>query len=145
MQDRDQIASLNNHPDLILDWIEALNEISLQSRELDTLLQVILNLAFTAPVLDTRDLQRHLNDDGYERLLGDVLHAQVYRKASFAGPEATVTEARAALDEMLQRYGRGRMVADRAEAKKELADDMSEPNSNKLLNLVREESGAGSL
>jgi DNA primase len=145
MQERALVATLINHPDLIHDSIEALNEISLQSRELDTLLQVILNLAFTAPVLDTRDLQRHLNDDGYERLLGDVLHAQVYRKASFAGPEATVTEARAALDEMLQRYGRGRMVADRAEAKKELADDMSEPNSNKLLNLVREESGAGSL
>lgn len=145
MQERALIATLINHPDLIHDSIEALNEISLQSGELDTLLQVILNLAFTAPVLDTRDLQRHLIDDGYERLLGDVLHAQVYRKASFAGPEATVTEARAALNEMLLRYGRGRLVADRAEAKKELADDMSEPNSNKLLNLVREESGAGSL
>lgn len=145
MQERALIATLINHPDLIHDSIEALNEISLQSGELDTLLQVILNLAFTAPVLDTRDLQRHLIDDGYERLLGDVLHAQVYRKASFAGPEATVTEARAALNEMLFRYGRGRLVADRAEAKKELADDMSEPNSNKLLNLVREESGAGSL
>jgi len=145
MQERALIATLINHPDLIHDSIEALSEISLQSRELDTLLQVILNLAFTAPVLDSRDLQRHLNDDGHARLLGDVLHAQVYRQASFAGPEATVTDARAALNEMLLRYGRGRMVADRAEAKKELADDMSEPNSDKLLNLVREESGAGSL
>lgn len=145
MQERVLVATLINHPDLIHDSIEALSEISLQSRELDTLLQVILNLAFTAPVLDTRDLQRHLIDDGHARLLGDVLHAQVYRQASFAGPEATVTDARAALNEMLLRYGRGRMVADRAEAKKELADDMSEPNSDKLLNLVREESGAGSL
>lgn len=145
MQERALIATLINHPDLIHDSIEALNEISLQSGELDTLLQVILNLAFTAAVLDTRDLQRHLIEDGYERLLGDVLHSQVYRKASFAGPEATVTEARAALIEMLLRYGRGRLVADRAEAKKELADDMSEPNSIKLLNLVREESDAGSL
>ena len=145
MQERALIATLINHPDLIHDSIEALNEISLQSRELDSLLQVILNLAFTAPVLDTRDLQRHLIEDGYARLLEGVLHAQVYRQASFAGPEATVTDARAALNEMLLRYGRGRMVADRAEAKKELADDMSEPKSNKLLNLVREESGAGGL
>lgn len=145
MQERALVATLINHPDLIHDSIEALNEISLQSRELDSLLQVILNLAFTAPVLDTRDLQRHLIEDGYKRLLEGVLHAQVYRQASFAGPEATVTDARAALNEMLLRYGRGRMVADRAEAKKELADDMSEPKSNKLLNLVREESGAGGL
>jgi DNA primase len=145
MQERALIATLINHPDLIHDSIEALNEISLQSRELDSLLQVILNLAFTAPVLDTRDLQRHLIEDGYDRLLAGVLHAQVYRQASFAGPEATVTDARAALNEMLLRYGRGRMVADRAEAKRELADDMSEPKSNKLLNLVREESGAGGL
>ena len=145
MQERALIATLINHPDLIHDSIEALNEISLQSRELDSLLQVILNLAFTAPVLDTRDLQRHLIEVGYDRLLAGVLHAQVYRQASFAGPEATVTDARAALNEMLLRYGRGRMVADRAEAKRELADDMSEPKSNKLLNLVREESGAGGL
>ena len=74
-----------------------------------------------------------------------LLHVQVYRQASFAAPDATVADARLALDEMLLRYGRPRMVADRAEAKKELADDMREPQSNKLLNLVREESGAGGL
>ena len=145
LNERILIATLVNHPDLIHDSIEALNEISLQSRELDSLLQVILNHAFTTPVLDTRDLQRHLNDCGHQRLLEMLLHVQVYRQASFAAPDATVADARLALDEMLLRYGRPRMVADRAEAKKELADDMREPQSNKLLNLVREESGAGGL
>ncbi|MDE0780650.1 MAG: DNA primase [Alphaproteobacteria bacterium] len=145
LQERVLLATLINHPDLIHDSIEALNEISLQSKELDTLLDVILNLAFMAPVLDTRDLQRHLIKGGHERLLGMVLHSQVYRQASFSAPDATILDARTALDEMLQRYGRGQIVADRAEAKKELAEDMSEPKSNKLLNLVREESDAGGL
>jgi DNA primase len=146
LQERILIATLVNHPDLIDDSVEVLNEISLQNSELDSLLQVILNHAFTAPVLDTRDLQRHLIEEGYERLLGVVLHAQVYRQASFAGPEATISDARAALDEMLARFiGRPRLQIDRAEAEKELADDNNEPNSSKLLNLVREQSSAGNL
>jgi hypothetical protein len=91
-------------------------------------------------------LQRHLIEEGFERLLETVLHAQVYRQASFAAPGATILDARAALDEMLARFiGRPRLQIDRAEAEKELADDNNEPNSSKLLNLVREQSSAGKL
>ena len=145
LQERILVATLVNHPDLIHDSVDALNEISLQNRELDALLHEILNHAFAAPTLDTRDLQRHLIQCGHERLLGVVLNAQVYRQASFAGPGATVLEARAALDEMLASFARSRLKMDRADAKKELEDDMSERNAEKLLNLVREGSRAGGL
>ena len=139
------LATLVNHPDLLPDSVEALNEISLQSKELDTLLRVILNLAVTKPVLDTRELQRHLIQSGHETPLGQVLHPQVYRQASFAAPDATIADARAALEEILARFRRERLVADRAAAKEELADDNNETKSRKLLELVREESGAGGL
>lgn len=145
LQERILLATLVNHPDLLHDSHEALNEISLQSKELDSLLQVILNLAVTTPALDTRDLQRHLNQSGYEKSLGTVLHSQVYRQASFAAPDGTIADARSALDEILTRFQRERLVADRAAATEELADDMSETKSTKLLELVREESGAGGL
>ena len=144
-QERMLLATLVNHPDLLPDSVEALNEISLQSKELDTLLRVILNLAVTKPVLDTRELQRHLIQSGHETPLGQVLHPQVYRQASFAAPDATVADARAALEEILARFRRERLVADRAAAKEELADDNNETKSRKLLELVREESGAGGL
>ncbi|MGB0625934.1 MAG: DNA primase [Alphaproteobacteria bacterium] len=144
-QERMLLATLVNHPDLLPDSVEALNEISLQSKELDTLLRVILNLAVTKPVLDTRELQRHLIQSGHETPLGQVLHPQVYRQASFAAPDATIADARAALEEILARFRRERLVADRAAAKEELADDNSETKSRKLLELVREESGAGGL
>lgn len=144
-QERMLLATLVNHPDLLPDSVEALNEISLQSKELDTLLRVILNLAVTKPVLDTRDLQRHLIQSGHETPLGQVLHPQVYRQASFAAPDATIADARAALEEILARFRRERLVADRAAAKEELADDNNETKSRKLLELVREESGAGGL
>jgi len=138
---------LVNHPDLLHDSLEPLNEISLQSKELDTLFRVILNLAVTKPSLDTKDLQRHLIQSGYEILLGQVLHTQVYRQASFAAPDATIADARAALDEILgqYRYRRERLAPDRVDATKELKDDNNETSSNRLLELVREESGAGSL
>jgi DNA primase len=145
LQERILVATLVNHPDLIHDSVDALNEISLQNRKFDTLLRAILNHAFAAPTLDTRDLQRHLIQGGHERILGDVLNAQVYRQASFAGPGATVPEARAALDEMLASFARSRLKKDRADAKKELEDDMSERNAEKLLNLVREGTRAGGL
>jgi len=121
--------------------------VSLQSKELDTLLRVILNLAVTTPVLDTKDLQRHLIQSGYEVPLGQVLHPQVYRQASFAAPDATIADARAALDEILgqYRYRRERLAPDRVDAKEDLADDNNETKSNRLLELVREESGAGGL
>ncbi len=144
-QERMLLATLVNHPDLLPDSVEALNEISLQSKELDTLLRVILNLAVTKPVLDTRELQRHLIQSGHETPLGQVLHPQVYRQASFAAPDATIADARAALEEILARFRRERLVADRAAAKEELADDNNETKSRKLLELVREESGAGGL
>jgi len=145
LQERILVATLVNHPDLIHDSVDALNEISLQNRKFDTLLRAILDHAFAAPTLDTRDLQRHLIQGGHERILGDVLNAQVYRQASFAGPGATVPEARAALDEMLASFARSRLKKDRADAKKELEDDMSERNAEKLLNLVREGTRAGGL
>jgi DNA primase len=144
-QERMLLATLVNHPDLLPDSVEALNEISLQSKELDTLLRVILNLAVTKPVLDTRELQRHLIQRGHETPLGQVLHPQVYRQASFAAPDATIADARAALEEILARFRRERLVADRAAAKDELADDNNVTKSRKLLELVREESGAGVL
>jgi len=146
-QERMILATLVNHPDLLHDSLEALNEISLQSKELDTLLRVILNLAVTTPVLDTKDLQRHLIQSGYEVPLGQVLHPQVYRQASFAAPDATIADARAALDEILgqYRYRRERLALDRVDAKEELADDNNQTKSNRLLELVREESGAGGL
>ncbi|MBO23112.1 MAG: DNA primase [Rhodospirillaceae bacterium] len=144
-QERMLVATLVNHPDLLSDSLEALNEISLQSKELDTLLRVILNLAVTRPVLDTKELQRHLIQSGYETPLGQVLHRQVYRQASFAAPDATVADARAALEEILARYRRERLFADRVAAKEELADDNNEMKSKKLLELVREESGVGGL
>ncbi len=144
-QERMLLATLVNHPDLLPDSVEALNEISLQSKELDTLLRVILNLAVTKPVLDTRELQRHLVQSGHETPLGQVLHPQVYRQASFASPDATIADARAALEEILARFRRERLVADRAAAKDELADDNNVTKSRKLLELVREESGAGVL
>ncbi|MDA0787127.1 MAG: DNA primase [Proteobacteria bacterium] len=146
-QERMLVAMLVNHPDLLHDSHEPLNEISLQSKDLDTLLKEILKHAVTMPVLDTRDLQRHLIENGYEIPLRQVLHTQVYRQASFAAPDATIADARAALDEILgkYRYRRERLAPDRIDATNELKDDNNETSSNKLLELVREESGAGSL
>jgi DNA primase len=145
LQERILIALLVNHPDLLSEAHEALSEISLQNRELDSLLREILNLAVAMPVLDTGAIERHLLQSGFERPLGLVLHSQVYRQASFATPDATISDARMALGDTLGKYRRDRLAVDRAAAKQDLADDVNEPNTKRFMNIVREETGAGGL
>jgi DNA primase len=145
LQERILLATLVNHPDLLADAHEALSGISLKNGELDSMLREILNHAVIVPALDTKELQRHLNTKGLMDPLGTVLHSRVYRQASFASPEASIAEARSALNDMLAGYRRGQLAADRAAIKEELAEDVNEQSSRKMLNMVRESSGAGGL
>lgn len=145
MQERALIALLVNHVDLIHETLEELTEVSLRNGALDTLLRQILNHAVDAPELDTASLCNHLTSLGFEGPLAAVLNPQVYRQASFAAPDAAPEAGRVALREMLTRFGRGRLAAERAAAEKDLADEMNEPNSNRLLTILRDQSGASGL
>ena len=124
---------------------EELAGISLNNTELDSMLRDILNVAVDQPELDSAGLQRHLINCGYQKPLAAVLSAKTYRQALFAAPDASAEEAARALTDIVSTYRRQGLAVDRAAAKRELADEMTSENSERLLDIVREQTGTGGL
>lgn len=137
------LALLLNHPGLIDGVIEALCDISLQSGPLDRMLREILNHTVISPELDSTSLQRHLHNEGYADQLGVVLQSRVYRQASFAAPDANPDEAASALQDILAWHRNARLKTERVAAERDLAGDMTETNSDRLLGIVREQNNTG--
>ena len=144
-QERVLLSIIINHNELVHSVAEELADITLTNTELDSILREILNVAGDQPDLDSAALQRHLNHSGYQKPLAAVLNAKIYRQALFAAPEASADDAARALSDIIASHRSHRLDTDRAAAKRELADDMTSENSERLLEIVREQSGPGGL
>ena len=144
-QEKVLISILINHNEMVHGLAEQLADISLSNRELDRLLREILNVAGDQPDLDSGALQDHLNHCGYQDILLGILNAKIYRQAKFASPEASVDIVSNALVEIIASYRSNSLNNDRKAAEKELADEMTTENSERLLEIVREQSGPGRL
>ena len=136
-QERILVALLISHPWLIEEETEALAELTLASAPLNEMLLRILSTVDSCQGLDSLDLQNHLKDQGFVGLLQRVQDARLVRQAPRASRDASPESVRVALAEFLA-WHRGRHVAlDRLAAERELADDMNDTNSEKLLNIGR--------
>ena len=144
-QERVLLSIIINHNELVHGMAEELAGISLNNTELDSMLREILNVAVDQPELDSAGLQRHLINCGYQKPLAAVLSAKTYRQALFAAPDASAEEAARALTDIVSTYRRQGLAVDRAAAKRELADEMTSENSERLLDIVREQTGTGRL
>ncbi len=144
-QERVLISIIINHSELVHNATEELADISLTNTELDRILREILNVAVDQPELDSTALKRHLIECGYEKPLAAVLNATTYRQALFAAPDAPADDAAKALGDIVAWHRRDRLAVDRAAAKRDLADDMTSENSERLLEIVREQTNTGRL
>ncbi len=144
-QERVLLSILINHNELVHSVAEEIADISLTNTELDRILREILNVAVDQPDLDSKGLQRHLIQSGFQKPLAAVLSATIYRQALFAAPEASAEEAARALTDIIAWHRRHRLEVDRAAAKRELADDMTSENTERHLDIVREQTGTGGL
>ena len=143
--ERTLLSILINHNELVHSVAEELADISLTNSELDRILREILNVAVDQPDLDSAALERHLIQCGYQKPLAAVLNAKIYRQALFAAPEASAEEAARALTDIIASYRSHRLEVDRTAAKRDLADDMTSENTERLLEIVREQTGTGGL
>ena len=144
-QERVLLSIIINHNELVHSVAEEIADISLTNRELDRILREILNVAVDQPDLDSKALQRHLIQSGYQKPLAAVLNATLYRQALFAAPEASAEDAARALTDIIASHRRNRLAVDRAAAKRELADNMTSENAERHLDIVREQTGTGGL
>ena len=139
------MSILINHNDLVHGLVEELAEISLSNKDLDKMLREILNVTVDHPDLDSEALQSHLVTNGFERQMLAVLNKKIYKQALFAAPSSSKDLAASALEEIVLSYRFRRLKVDRDVAKEELADEMNEENSNKLLEILREQTGSGGI
>ena len=142
-QERILLALLVNHPWLIEEEAEALAELTLASRPLSEMLLRILDTTDFSQGLDSPGLQSHLKDHGFAALLQRVQDARLVRQAPCTSRDASPESVRLALAEFLAWHRRRQVALDRLAAERDLADDMTDANSEKLLNIGRLRANGG--
>ncbi len=135
------LAALVNHPELIAESAEEMTGFTLFQGNLGKFYRFLVDLAASAPDLDSGDLRCHLSKQGYSGILGEILSPQVYVHGRFARPEGSLDEARHGVEDILKAYRRRQAAAEAEEAGRHLAEDMSEERLARLeatLRLIRE-------
>ena len=115
------LAALVNHPELIVEYAEALAELTISTEPLERLFQAALDLGAREPDLDTDDLKCHLTKQGFSAVLSDTLHPRVYVHGGFARPDGSPDEARAGVLHILEGRRRQRAETEAAQAGRNLA------------------------
>lgn len=128
------LATLINHPILYDDISEQLGAMDFTpaGESLDNLRQEVLKTLAVESGLDNRGLLDHLNESGFAGVLSTLMGPDVLGDAFFARPEA---EPRDALDGWEETFGRMQgkdLESEIVEAQKQLEEDFTEENWERL-------------
>ncbi len=134
---RHVVATLLRHPPLIEEFDERLASLEVEERRVDGLLRRILAVVHDAPGLDEHGLKSHLSGTDAE-LAEALIRADVYTQWRFAGPDATIESARSGVSHALDGLELSSVKADLAAAEMALANDPSEENVERLIQLKAE-------
>ena len=93
-QEQVLVATVVNHPELLIDYAEALAGLDLVGRDLRRLVAALVDLAADAPDLDTGALKCHLTSLGFSEVLEGLLSRQVYQLGPCARPETPMAQVR---------------------------------------------------
>ncbi len=104
------LATLINHPQLLVEQAEALAGLRFADRRLNACLTALIDAAAGAGALDSESLKCHLSGQGFEGQLRDILSARVYEHGRFAQPTADITAAATALEELIAQEAARRAV-----------------------------------
>jgi DNA primase len=88
MPERILVAAVANHPHIFEVVEEALGHLECRNDSCDRLRQGLLAVLSDNPALDRQALRNHLESQGLEKELSDIVNESVYVHASFAGPQA---------------------------------------------------------
>ena len=147
-QEQVLLATLINHPSLLLESAEDLADFNLSGAEYQRLRAALLDavaddLLFPGD-LDSARLRCHLSEVGFSGILDGILSPDVYVHGKFARPDASSEAAALGLLHLLSLFREREAAADGEEAWRELASDMSDEALARLqarTRLSREGSG----
>ncbi len=119
------LATLINHNNLLIEFVEDLVGLDFGSGDLNSLRQALIDCMARNADLDTEGVKCHLSNQGYSGLLATLLTPEVYVHGRFARPDASAEVAR---QSVLHIFGvlRERLSgSQRAEEAQALAADMT--------------------
>lgn len=139
------MAVVINHPGMLPEFAEDLGGLDFSSPELDKLRQETLQLSGILP-LDNAALVDQLKVRGHESVLRSVAARNILMHAPFARPEASAEDVRQGWREICRLYHRlPGMQADVKEAGRAFAQSGSPEDTERLVNLKRQELEAGTV
>jgi DNA primase len=109
-QEQILLATLVNHPELIIDFIEDIGSVTFERPAYEALRQHLIDLSYEK-ILDKSTLKAHLISEGFNEILMIILNASTYLHAAFAQEGATLEKARQGWLEVWQRYQHEKMLA----------------------------------
>ncbi|MEQ8355911.1 MAG: DNA primase [Kiloniellaceae bacterium] len=119
------LATLINHNNLLIEFVEDLVGIDFVSRDLNDLRQALTDCMARNAELDTEGVKCHLSKQGYSGLLAALLAPEVYIHGRFARPDASAEVARQSVLHILGVLRERQSGSQRAEEARVLAADMT--------------------
>jgi DNA primase len=131
-QEQVLLATVINHPEILAEHAEELTAVELAGADLRRLAQALVDAVAAAPDLDTGALKCHLCEQGYSKMLEDLLSQQIYVHGGFARPETPLAEARLKWTNFLALHRQRQADTETAKAVRLLAEDLSDERLARL-------------
>jgi DNA primase len=119
------LATLINHNNLLIEFVEDLAGIDFVSGDLNHLRQALIDCVARNAELDSEGVKCHLSNQGYSGLLAALLTPEVYIHGRFARPDASAEVARQSVLHILGVLRDRQSGLQRAEEARALAADMT--------------------
>ncbi len=119
------LATLINHNNLLIEFVEDLAGIDFISSELNALRQALIDCMARNAELDTEGVKCHLSEQGFSGLLATLLAPEVYVHGRFARPDASAEVARQSVLHILGVLRDRQSGVQRVEEAQALAADMT--------------------
>ncbi|GAB4355544.1 MAG: DNA primase [Kiloniellaceae bacterium] len=138
------LATLINHNNLLIEFVEDLVGIDFISADLNALRQALIDCVARNADLDSEGVKCHLSNQGYSGLLATLLAPEVYVHGRFARPDASTEVARQSVMHILGVLRDRQSGQLRAEEARALAADMTAEQLQRVQarqKLLNEENG----
>jgi DNA primase len=119
------LATLINHNNLLIEFVEDLAGVDFVSGDLNRLRQALIDSLAGNADLDSEGVKCHLSTQGYSGLLATLLVPEVYVHGRFARPDASAEVARQSVWHILGVLRDRQSGGQRAEDVRALAADMT--------------------
>ncbi len=135
------LATAINYPELLDLFSEFLGNLDIPSSEFDSLRQTLLSMAMLSDGSTSDQLKQALSEAGFADTLHDLLGEKTYMHARFAKENGDFNDAHAGWKDIMALIQKDQMRLEVKRAAHQLADDFTQENAQRMVNLGRQKAG----